>query len=118
DALKDGLSGTEDLKVMPAQSQEDKIVPAAPAVPVTPTTSASEQEAMNQSAVDSFFIAASITVESESAPAVVPATVSEQEPTEVVPVANAAGLIAFVGGFWTVQQTSQEDERNRRQVRR
>jgi hypothetical protein len=117
DGLTDGLSGTEDLKVMPAPSQGDKIAPSAPVAPVTPTVSTPEQEAMNQSAVDSYFIAASITVQSESMPTVVPATVSEQEPMEAVPVANAAGLVAFLGGFWTLQ-TSQDDERNRRQARR
>jgi hypothetical protein len=117
DGLSDGLSGTEDLKVMPVPTQENKIAPGAPVVPVTPMVSTPDQEAMNQSAVDSYFIAASITVKSESVPTVLPATVSEQQPLEVVPVANAAGLVAFLGGFWTLQ-SSQEDERNRRQARR
>lgn len=117
DVLNDGLSGTEDLKVMPAPSLEDKGTTGAPVVPVTPSATTTEQEAMNQSAVDSYFIASSISVVAEDRLVAIPATVSEQEPMEVVPVANAAGLIAFVGGFWTLQ-TSREVERNRRQARR
>jgi hypothetical protein len=116
DGLQDGLSGSEDIKVMPVQYQDDQATPATPVTPVTPEAGTTEQEAMNRTAVDHYFMAVSFKVESEDRLATTPTTVSEQEPMDVQPVANAAGLIAFLAGFWTFRRSQDED--TKRQFRK
>jgi hypothetical protein len=110
DRLDDGLTTPDDSSVLPVP-KEDRPAPAPPAAPAAPADEATMNQSMSHARLDAFFIAACV---AEATPASAPVTISPAEERATVSVeleAGMTGLIALLGGCWTVQPPREEGKK-------
>jgi len=99
-----------DPSMLPAP-QEDRSAPAAPAGPAAPTDGATINQSMSRARLDAYFIAASVAGASPaSAPVTIPPT-EERTKVSVEVEACMTGLIAVLGGCWTVQRPREGEKK-------
>jgi subtilase family serine protease len=107
DRFDDQLSTPETLDVLPAQDRESKAAPGTPAERVAPTDGAPSSQTMSRARLDAYFAAASL---ADDVPVSSPVSIStvEDRMTGEEPGAGVMGLVALLGGCWTVHGSREE----------
>jgi subtilase family serine protease len=114
DRLDDGLTTPEEPCVPPAAPQEDRANSVMPAGPAVPTEDATSKESMSRARLDAYFIAVSV-AEDLPVRTPVPISTAEERATAAEEMrAGMGGLIALLGGFWTIQGPRAPEESKRK----
>jgi subtilase family serine protease len=111
DRLDDGYTTPELLDILPAEYQENKAAPMTPSTPEGTSESTPMTEEMSRANLDAYFIEASLT-ENITLGAPLAIAASEQQTEGVFePAAGVFGMIAMLGGCWSVRDSREEKKK-------
>jgi subtilase family serine protease len=110
DSLDDRFAGAEPLNILPAEFQEDKPNPGAPSGSEA-LLDDSSTSLMNRNRLDAYFSMAASTEDLAVGNGVTNLPAQDQSSAPAQPEAAIFGLVALLGGCWTVHESRDEKKK-------